>query len=333
MISRFKPYTDAPWSVSTLGTPPLHTSRVRPGVICAHCTYELQGLDRHGYCPECGTPIQRSLQGDLLYYAHPPTLQRMAAGVLVLLLTYLLTLAWLQYLIHLTPAWARIPSTLALHGLLLAGGWMLTTPEPGSFKREPHLTGRRAARWALASLPAALALPLLWPWGEPPMTLVALRALALAATTLTLANHAVDLSLRDEDHAMAEQLKFLLLGLPILSLAYGLASEEQYTTFHAMVLPLLLQFPFMLPILAGAALAAAWAAWTLLRFAWKLWRTADHAQRANARVPTPAAPGSHSLKQASLHQPGSTPQAPSPLSPFEGPVELEGGPPADPTLN
>ncbi|MHC4415206.1 MAG: hypothetical protein ACYS0G_07980 [Planctomycetota bacterium] len=32
-------------------------------VICSRCGYDLRGLSAAGTCPECGTPVERSLHG------------------------------------------------------------------------------------------------------------------------------------------------------------------------------------------------------------------------------------------------------------------------------
>ncbi len=50
------------------------------GVNCAHCGYELQGLNRHSCCPECATPIEQSLRGDALIFADPQRLRRLRLG-------------------------------------------------------------------------------------------------------------------------------------------------------------------------------------------------------------------------------------------------------------
>ncbi len=48
---------------------------------CIICDYDLHGLDPAGNCPECGTPIERSLKGDLLRYADQSWLTRVHLGM------------------------------------------------------------------------------------------------------------------------------------------------------------------------------------------------------------------------------------------------------------
>src|SRR3990172_7537522 len=50
-------------------------------VICIRCGYNLRGLSLDRVCPECGTPIGRSLHGDLLRFAPPIWLAVLISGV------------------------------------------------------------------------------------------------------------------------------------------------------------------------------------------------------------------------------------------------------------
>jgi predicted RNA-binding Zn-ribbon protein involved in translation (DUF1610 family) len=40
-------------------------------LACVICGYRLRGLATNACCPECGTPIERSLRGDELSSASP----------------------------------------------------------------------------------------------------------------------------------------------------------------------------------------------------------------------------------------------------------------------
>jgi MFS family permease len=50
-------------------------------VRCIICDYDLRELDPAGNCPECGTPIERSLKGDLLRYADTTWLEVVHRGL------------------------------------------------------------------------------------------------------------------------------------------------------------------------------------------------------------------------------------------------------------
>lgn len=48
---------------------------------CIICDYDLQALDPAGKCPECGTPIERSLHGDLLRHSDQAWLRTVHRGL------------------------------------------------------------------------------------------------------------------------------------------------------------------------------------------------------------------------------------------------------------
>ncbi len=50
-------------------------------VVCRCCSYNLRGLYPEGRCPECGTPVGISLQGDLLRFAEPAWVEILARGI------------------------------------------------------------------------------------------------------------------------------------------------------------------------------------------------------------------------------------------------------------
>ena len=51
-------------------------------LLCFRCGYNLRGLAPPGCCPECGSPVTRSMQGDLLSAADPKWLARVLRGQL-----------------------------------------------------------------------------------------------------------------------------------------------------------------------------------------------------------------------------------------------------------
>jgi hypothetical protein len=49
-------------------------------VPCVSCGYNLRGLTRDGNCPECSTPIESSVHGDLLRMSDPAWVERLHRG-------------------------------------------------------------------------------------------------------------------------------------------------------------------------------------------------------------------------------------------------------------
>ena len=56
--------------------PPLDV--LQQNVICKFCGYNLRGLRRSSYCPECGKQISESLKGNQLINANPQWLAKCA---------------------------------------------------------------------------------------------------------------------------------------------------------------------------------------------------------------------------------------------------------------
>lgn len=53
-------------------------------VFCIQCGYSLRGLDAQGNCPECGTPVERSMRGNLLIHSAPDYLKQLHQGVFLI---------------------------------------------------------------------------------------------------------------------------------------------------------------------------------------------------------------------------------------------------------
>ena len=47
------------------------SGRLDEDIACRKCGYNLRGLNKDGACPECGTAVGRSTQGDLLRFCDP----------------------------------------------------------------------------------------------------------------------------------------------------------------------------------------------------------------------------------------------------------------------
>ena len=135
------------------------------GVSCRRCGYDLRASDAEGVCPECGLPVAASLgRGPLLRDADEGWVRGQQIGLRLatwggvgvagpLALTGLATVAG-----SFNPALPllAVPGHLAL----LAGGWLLTRPEPGG-------DGGRGVVLTRLLLVVAAALPILMAVSEP----------------------------------------------------------------------------------------------------------------------------------------------------------------------
>jgi hypothetical protein len=150
---------------------------------CLVCGYNLKAIPTDGKCPECGTPVARSLQGDLLRYCSPEYVRTLRRGIT--LVEVAIALGMLSTLgifiasaivvfntgaIKFGTQWFK-PSSVTttgpvLHGLLyeriiqlvkttisavsLLGWWLFSTQDPGLAERDPAHKSRQVLRVFLA---------------------------------------------------------------------------------------------------------------------------------------------------------------------------------------
>ncbi|MBX3387879.1 MAG: hypothetical protein KF691_00340 [Phycisphaeraceae bacterium] len=137
-----------------------------PIAHCIHCSYELTGLAYSANCPECGSPVQDSLRGDLLVFRQPEyvlklrrgaflveTSINLTVGSLALMLVYVLTLAVAG--MHNTwffGAGIIVLTLVFLAGLVLfpIGWWLLSSPDPGRADIAGEQRARRLIRVTVA---------------------------------------------------------------------------------------------------------------------------------------------------------------------------------------
>jgi len=123
-------------------------------VVCRRCGYNLRGLRPESRCPECATPIGLSTHGDLLRYADPGWVDKLARGIKYMLLGIVLGIfAGIAggILTAISGAGPVLTQTIALLGGLvgLYGAWLLTTADPSGIGEDRYVTARRIVRFAL----------------------------------------------------------------------------------------------------------------------------------------------------------------------------------------
>ncbi len=139
--------------------------------ICLKCGYSLRGLDLGGRCPECGTPVERSMRGNLLRHSDEGYLASLHYGILVILCAVAAQVVVVVGALVAVVALGLSPfgSTIALDPVelgifyadaavslvLLYGWWIFSSPDPAFVGVDRGVTARRAVRVAVV-LRAAL---------------------------------------------------------------------------------------------------------------------------------------------------------------------------------
>ena len=135
---------------------PLPRAPIPFDLPCVGCRYNLRALTADATCPECGTPITKTLDHGWLIFADPDWLRRLRSGFCWFLLTLLVgmfgivaTAIWVHFIIISMGSEPNIGSDLGWAwaiGLPLVSSWLMaiwrvTAPEPEltPVRKETHL--------------------------------------------------------------------------------------------------------------------------------------------------------------------------------------------------
>lgn len=138
---------------------------------CLACGYNLRGLSTSGACPECGTPVERSLRGNLLVYSSPEYVASLHRGVFLIqagIITQIVLWCALVGLFFASQAGLTGVGEQALEllGSLLGlaatiasviGWWLLSAPDPAVLGTGTGDTPRRIVRITVIVSAAATA--------------------------------------------------------------------------------------------------------------------------------------------------------------------------------
>jgi hypothetical protein len=122
---------------------------------CRGCGYNLRGLSTDGRCPECGTVVGVSVQGDWLRFSDPQFLLTLRKGVRFILWSILITVIVVVLSVILQMAVGpKAAPVIQFAGLLgyipgIIGAWLLTAPDPSGVGEDRYGTARRIIRIAL----------------------------------------------------------------------------------------------------------------------------------------------------------------------------------------
>jgi hypothetical protein len=118
----------------------------------------LRGLRTDARCPECGVPVDVSVNGDLLRFSDPKYVAKLHQGIRLMLWAILVDVLEIAavFIVGLGGIMSsRVSSTgaqlLAWGALVLnfIGAWLLTTPDPSGVAEDRYGTSRKVVRFAL----------------------------------------------------------------------------------------------------------------------------------------------------------------------------------------
>ena len=212
---------------------------------CRRCGYNLRGLRRDGRCPECGTAVAMSLEGDLLRYADPRWVERLGRGSRLILngLAAALLFGIIAGVVQAAASGAAtatmplaaeilaaICEVAVLLGLVAAycGAWMVTSPDPTRAGEDRYATSRKLVRIALliglgnAAVQVALETISLPSRLHTVASLIdTLANLAALVGWLAYLRYLMKLALRIPDGGLSKRARFLFFAFLLMPLATG----------------------------------------------------------------------------------------------------------------
>ncbi len=214
---------------------------IEKNLPCVSCSYLLRGLPEDGACPECGTDVRRSLQGDLLSAANPAWLRSIvrgqwlltiglmtAVGAVLIMVLGVAALVLIGLLLPVERASLVVDLTsgfmvglgVILLGvpigmcIALVGIFFVTIQEGRDMDREPMGSMRTLARWsmlgAIVSCAIASAMYLRpatggWWWGTE-LIFRSVFIVLLTVAVVTLLKRMESVIRRVPDHQLANEI-------------------------------------------------------------------------------------------------------------------------------
>lgn len=198
---------------------------VTSDLTCRKCGYNLRGLSINGRCPECGSPVGLSAQGNLIRFSDPGwvnTLRRGAKMIIYGIATIVLAIiVGILLAMAIGTAGGVLAGIAAVAGyvMIMVGWWQLTEPDPSGVGEDEYGTSRKIIRVTLVLGVINQVLNLIVNAGPPPSVRVGIQILSfligIAGVVGIFAQlqYLKKLSLRIPDDSLASRAQFLMYGL------------------------------------------------------------------------------------------------------------------------
>ncbi len=197
-------------------------------IPCRSCGYNLKGQNPDRPCSECGTPIGRSVLGNLLRYAEPKWMDTVAKGtaiyaisMVLLILSSCLLGAWVQQAGTSASTMIAEGMSLLFTFLMMLGAWLMTTPEATEGETS-SLSSRKIARAGVVAALIATFLNLVSstvPLNQGPMIAIQavnmVLALVSAVGTVAIFLYLRSLATRIPDAKLARRTTIVVWGFGI----------------------------------------------------------------------------------------------------------------------
>lgn len=159
---------DATQPAAPIAPPPDASGAIAADIPCRQCGYNLRGLTEAHRCPECGAAVGLSTRGDLLRFAEPGWVERIARGgqmvmgglTAIVLGMFMLVCAGMVtgglMATGARPAMLALPVIAGIWMIAAAaavgyGVWQITAPDPADTAPATWRSARTLARLAVVS--------------------------------------------------------------------------------------------------------------------------------------------------------------------------------------
>jgi hypothetical protein len=211
---------------------------VEHDTACRKCAYNLRGLPGNEQCPECGSPIELSLRGNLLRNCDPGWLGTLQWGARLIVLGACMLICATVVQVVLMYARTNVTSVqradlraifLAIQAAFavgyvvgLVGSWLVTQPDPSGTGEDLYGTARKFTRIAttIGAIGLLVRMSLALDLYTPDLLSYVQVALAIVALAVALGwaaqlRYIQFIALRIPDSHLSRRARFLSVGLTV----------------------------------------------------------------------------------------------------------------------